>query len=59
MLQIAEVLTESGNLPARLREVAEIIDAEVGRMESAALRWEQKPQRRNTKAAPRGTALIS
>lgn len=56
---IAEVLTASENLPARLREVAEIIAAEVARMESAALRWEQKPQRRNQKTAPRGTALIS
>lgn len=54
---IAEGLTTGDNLPARLREVAEIIDAEVARMESAALRWEQKPQRRNTKTAPTGTAI--
>jgi hypothetical protein len=54
---IAEVLTASDNLPARLREIAEIIDAEVARMESAAQRWEQKPQRRNTKTAPKGTAI--
>lgn len=56
---IAEVLTSGDNLPARLREVAEIIESEVSRMESAALRWEQRPPRKSTKAAPRGTALTS
>ena len=54
---IAAVLAAGDNLPTRLREVAEIIAAEVGRMESAALRWEQKPQRRNQKTAPKGAAI--
>lgn len=54
---IAAVLPAGDNLPTRLREVAEIIAAEVGRMESAAQRWEQKPQRRNQKTAPTGTAI--
>lgn len=56
---IAEVLTISDNLPARLREVAEIIEAEVARMESAAQRWEQKPRRHNAKTAPMGTAITN
>lgn len=41
----------------RLREVAEIISAEVARMEHAAARWEQNAQRKNAKTASPETVI--
>lgn len=67
LLQIAAVeATAIANGPSspdtigpRLREVAEIIGAEVARMERAAARWEQRAPRKNAKTAPEGTAITS
>ena len=50
---IAELLHRE-QFGSRLREVANIIDAEVARMERAAERWEHGS---NAKTAPTGTAL--
>lgn len=56
---MAVVLSSTDHFGPRLREVAEIIDAEVARMKHAAARWEQRAPRKNAKTASTETAITS